>query len=96
MASMTPPQNHEPGFPRHRFDFNDPVYVLSLQEGGTIQGIWYDSHHNTWWYTLTEFDQSDPVQWGSDDDLKPACPNCFAPWTESASVCGHCGFSIDS
>jgi hypothetical protein len=81
-------------FPGHKYDFGDSVFALSTGWGGRVDGIWHNSENQTWNYHLSNQPKlaNHANHWWLEDELEPACPNCFAPWDE-ASLCDRCGQS---
>ncbi|MBD2019232.1 hypothetical protein H6F43_03425 [Leptolyngbya sp. FACHB-36] len=87
MTEICPPSS----FPNHRYDFGDSVVAVPISEGGTVEAIWHHDDH--WRYHLRGLKQCSACWW-CEDQLKPACPRCFAPWN-SIAPCGSCGLSPD-
>jgi len=83
---MTRP-NRASIFPGHQFDFGDAVFLASLQKGGTVDGIC--DRKGNWQYNL-----SCDSQWWDEDQLEPACPQCFQSW-DGNGKCPHCDYSHD-
>lgn len=79
-------------FPDHQFDFGDYVHVITLQEGGIVEGIWHQGQ--TWQYRVVGLSKLS-VEWWDETELKPACPQCLSKWDQMAD-CPKCGFSPDN
>lgn len=73
----------------HTYDFGESVYVLTIQKGSTISGIRCCPKACGWLYEVA----STPDRWWQQNELRPACPNCYALW--EGDRCQHCGYSLD-
>lgn len=75
-------------FPGHRFDFGDAVYIAATQTGGRVEGIY--NKEGSWHYFISGHGQQ---QW-EEEQLEPACANCFGLWN-NLGHCPQCSFSYD-
>lgn len=71
------------------YDLDESVFVVPLQQGGTVNGIRYCSKLNCWQYEISIL----IGRWWQQNELRPACPNCRALW--KGDKCQHCGYSLD-
>ncbi|MEP0898030.1 MULTISPECIES: hypothetical protein, partial [Leptolyngbya] len=85
------PRPTRPLFPDHKFDFGDPAWVVPIQQGGTIEAIWYRQNDDAWLYRLTGLSQ--PEKWWHEEKLENACPDCGQSWSGTRTC--QCGRSPD-
>lgn len=54
-------------FPDHKYDFDDAVYLPSVNRNGIVKGIWH--REQAWYYRLADEDA-----WWHEQDLTHGCP----------------------